>query len=347
MQQEITPTLSLQMSYVASKGTHNMFDSSNQADPNQQTLAGFNTIDPITNKNVYSINDRRPYYNGVAQTLGVKYGHPFMWTQGLRYNANQATSSYQALQVLMEKRYSTGVQFIAHYTWSKALTHESYYFFIDPRVGRGPSYYNRPQAFVLSGNWDLPLGKGKMIGGNVPGWVNQVIGGFALNGALTWQQGLPFTTSYANCGTDNDLGVCYLNKTGSSVGLGRGSLDPIAHKVKYFNASPYTLGGGNPDSFGPFARPAIGTFGNSGRDSLTGPGLFNTDMSVAKSFNFTESLRFQLRAEAFNVFNHVNLGGPDSCFDCQDGNAGYITSTVGSQDGTSLRRLQFAARLQF
>jgi hypothetical protein len=54
-----------------------------------------------------------------------------------------------------------------------------------------------------------------------------------------------------------------------------------------------------------------------------------------------------MRAEAFNAFNHVNLGGPDNCVDCQDGNAGYIFDIVASQDGTSMRRLQFAARIQF
>jgi hypothetical protein len=209
VQQQISPTMSLQMSYVASHGVHNMLDSSNQADPNQQTLADFTQG--------ISINDRLPFFNGVAQQLGVKYGHPFGWTQGLRYNANQATSSYQALQVILEKRYSAGVQLTAHCTWSKALTHESYYFFINPRVGYGPSYYNRPQAFVLAGNWDLPFGKGKLIGGGVPGWPNHVIGGFALNGSLTWQQGLPFTPSYASCSADNDLGICFLNKTGATL----------------------------------------------------------------------------------------------------------------------------------
>jgi len=339
IQQQISSTMSLQLAYVASHGVHNMFDSSNQADPNQQTIAGFTQG--------ISTNDRRPYFNGVAQQLGVKYGHPFGWTQGLRYNANQATSSYQALQVMLEKRYSAGVQLTAHYTWSKALTHESYYFFINPRVGWGPSYYNRPQAFVLAGNWDLPFGKNRSVGASVPGWVNQVIGGFALNGSLTWQTGLPFSPSYASCSADNDLGICFLNKTAVTPELSSGSLDPIAHKVKFFTASPYVLGGGNPNTFGAFARPAAGTFGNAGRDSLFGPNLFNTDLSVAKSFNFTERLIFQLRAEAFNVFNHVNLGQPDSCVDCQDGNAGYISSTIGSQDGTSMRRLQFAARVQF
>jgi hypothetical protein len=55
----------------------------------------------------------------------------------------------------------------------------------------------------------------------------------------------------------------------------------------------------------------------------------------------------QFTAQAFNVFNHANLGGPNGCVDCQNANAGLITSTVGSQDGSSMRRLQFAGRLQF
>ncbi|MGI8772934.1 MAG: TonB-dependent receptor domain-containing protein [Acidobacteriaceae bacterium] len=344
VQRELTSSMSLQVGYVASHGTHNMFDSSNQADPNQQTLAGFNQINPQTGK-TYTIDDRRPYFNGVAQTLGVGYGHPFGWIQGIRYNANQATSSYQALQVVLDKRYAAGVQFIAHYTWSRALTHESYYFFLNPRVGYGPSYYNRPQAFVMSGNWDLPIGRNKAFASNVPGWVNQVIGGFAVNGALTWQSGLPFSLSYANCATDNDLNICFLNHTNADYQLHAGSLDPINHKVSYFTPVPHTLGVN--ETFGPYARPAVGTFGNLGRNSLIGPSLFNTDLAVAKSFNLTERLHFQLRAEAFNVFNHANLGQPDSCVDCQDGNAGTISSIVSTQDGTSMRRLQFAARLQF
>ncbi|MEO8724995.1 MAG: TonB-dependent receptor [Acidobacteriaceae bacterium] len=362
VQQQLTSTMSLQVAYVASHGTHNMFDSSNQADPNQQTIVGFNQVnnlnpspacpgfspDPALNACLFTTNDRRPYFNGDAQALGVKYGSPFGWTQGLRYNANQATSSYQALQVVFEKRFSSGLQFLSHYTWSKALTHESYYFFIDPRVGYGNSYYNRPHAFIFAGNWDLPFGRGKAYGNGAPGWLNAVIGGFALNGALTWQSGLPFTPGYSQCGTDNDLGICYLNKTGGSFDLSAGSLNPVTHKVQYFTPAPYVLTStGSTASFGAFSRPAAGTFGNIGRDSYYNPGLVNVDLSLAKTFNLTERFRFQLRAEAFNVFNHVNLGGVDSCVDCQDGNAGTISSTVASQDGTSMRRLQFAARIVF
>jgi hypothetical protein len=113
------------------------------------------------------------------------------------------------------------------------------------------------------------------------------------------------------------------------------------------------LGGANPaggffpTTFGPYVRPASGTFGNIFRDSVYGPGLVNTDLSIAKRFPIKESVSLQFRADAFNVFNHVNLGQPNSCVDCQNSNAGQITSIVSSQDGTSMRRLQFALRLEF
>ncbi len=370
IQQEITPTMSLQIAYVGSHGIHNMFDSSNQASPNTQTIAGFNNcsttppfvgthctpqdIDPITGL-PYTQNDRRPYFNGSAQILGVKYGAPFGWTQDLRYNANQATSSYNALQIKVDKRFSNGLQFLSHFTWSKALTHESYYFFIDPRVGYGPSYYNRPKAFVFAGNYDLPFGRGKMLGSGASHWVDRLIGGYSLNGTLTWQSGLPWTPGYSLSGSDNDV-IGFLNRTGQSVHTSIGSLNKTTHKVQFFTPVPFVLGGNNCGatqnqpcltSFGPYARPAFGTFGNLSRDSVLGPGYIDTDLSIAKSIAIKESLNLQIRADFFNVFNHVNLGGPDSCVDCQDGNAGMISSIVASQDGSSMRRIMLSARIQF
>jgi hypothetical protein len=142
--------------------------------------------------------------------------------------------------------------------------------------------------------------------------------------------------------------VQFLNHTGTSFTTGAGSFDPTTRKVKFFQSSPYVLTSSGPkSSFGAFSRPAAGTFGNVRRDSYLGPSFFNTDFSVAKTFTLREQLKLQMRAEAFNVFNHVNLGQPDTCIDCQDGNAGYISSIVSSQDGSSMRRLQFAARIQF
>jgi len=352
IQQELNRTLALQIAYVGSHGIHNMFDSSNQFDPNQGTIAGFGQINPATGV-TYTYNERQPYFDGTAQTLGVTFGHPFGWTQGLRYNINEATSSYNALQVKLEKRFSHGVQFLSHYTWSRAMSHESYYFAIDPRVGYGASYYNRPNAFVLAGNWDLPIGKGRALGGHASRALDYLIGGYSINGTLSVEAGLPYTPNYQSCSADQDLGICRPSTNGSAYHLGAGKFDPQTGTVPYFTPSPYVLGGScgvgctNPLSFGPYVRPAFGAFGNISRDSLYGPGLVNTDLSVAKKFTVKESVSLSFRAEAFNLFNHVNLGQPNSCVDCQGQGAGLITSTIGSQDGTSMRRLQFSVRAEF
>lgn len=348
VQQEINKSTSFQIAYVGSHGIHNMFDSSNQFDPNQATLAGFGQINPATGV-VYTHAERQPYFDGTAQTLGVNYGHPFLWTQSLRYNINEATSSYNALQVKFEKRFSHGVQFLSHYTWSRAMAHESYYFAIDPKVGYGASYYNRPNAFVLAGNWDLPVGKGKVFGGNSSRWLDYVIGGYALNGTVTVESGLPYTPSYQDCSADQDLGICRPSHIGNdySLGAGKFTCPPSGGCfVPYFTASPYVLGEGtNSNTFGPYVRPASGTFGDIFRDSLYGPGLVNTDLSVSKKFPIKESVSVQFRADAFNLFNHANLGQPNSCVDCNGG--GQITSIISTQDGTSMRRLQFGLRVEF
>jgi hypothetical protein len=361
LQQELTSNMSLQIGYVGSEAYHNMFESSPSYNANEQTLAGFNQINPETGQ-LYTVPERSPFYNGTAQReLGVKYGSPFGWTQRIDYMANQATGSYNALQIVLNKRFTSGLQFLTHYTWSHALGHESYEFLINPKIGRGNGYYNRRQAFVFAGNYDLPFGRDKLIGSGVPGWVNQIIGGFQLNGTLTLDGGIPFNTNYTSCSADNDVGnsdnACFLNKTATnaSFGIHKGSYNAQGRFVPYIKPSPYVLqppGAAN-NSFGGFARPAAGTWGNIGRDALWGPGLVNVDASVAKNFTLHEDLKLQLIVQAFNAFNHVNLANPDTCIDCQDlnsigvQNAGTIQGTVANQDGTSMRRLQFGARFQF
>lgn len=362
MQQEISRSASLQIGYIGSHGIHNMFDSSNQANPNQQTIAGFDCvghgaplgcvepIDPATGA-PYTMDEREPYFDGTAQKyLGVKFGAPFGWTQSLRYNANEATTSYNALQVVFQKRFDHGFQLLSHYTWSHALAHESDYFFIDPRADYGNSYYNRRNVFVTAGNWDLPFGRNMALGSHVNGWVNQVIGGFSLNGTLTWESGLPFTPSYSLCTEDQDIDgqggtMCRPNLVpGASVNLHAQPFDPITHTVTYFTPVPTLAYAGQVQ--GPFSRPYPGTFGDLGRDSLWGPGLINTDLAVSKKFFIREGMDLRFMVQAFNVFNHPNLGQPNGCVDCGS-SSGLITDIVASQDGTTMRRLQFAARFEF
>jgi hypothetical protein len=351
VQHELSPTASLQAAYVGSQAYHNMFESSPSYNANEMTLAGFNTINPNTG-NIYTPAERSPYYDGTAQSaLGVKYGHPFGWTQRVDYNVNVATGTYNALQVVFTKRISGGLSFQSNYTWSHAIGHEAYQFGINPKIGRGNGYYNRRQAFVFSGNYDLPFGKGKAVYSKDSRLVNEVIGGFQLNATWTLDGGLPFTANYNECSADNDVGDgCFVNHVpGTKFGIHKGHFDPVAKTVAYLPTSPYPLtppGTAN-NSWGPWARPAAGAWGNLGRDALWGPGIDNVDASLSKYFDIREGMKLQLQVQAFNAFNHVNLGGPSSCIDC-GGNAGTIQGTLSSQfDGTSLRRLQFAARFSF
>lgn len=349
LQQQFGSSTSLQIGYIGSHGIHNMFDSSNQANPNQQTLNGFGEINPATGK-AYTIFDRSPYYNGLAQSrFGVQYGSPFGWTQSLRYNANEATTRYDALQVVFEKRFSQGFQLMANYTWSNARANESDYFFNNSRADYGNSYYNRRNVFVANGNWDLPFGQKRLIGANAPGWVNEIIGGFSINGVVTAEGGLPFTPSYSLCGDDEDIDgqggtLCRPNQVSRAFGFGKRAFNPTTHAREFFPEVPLLTTNGQVS--GAYQRPQAGTFGSIERDSFFGPGLLDTDASVAKKFALTEGLNLQFTAQAFNLFNHPNLGGPNGCVDC-GGTGGQVTDVVGAQLGSSMRALQFAARLQF
>jgi hypothetical protein len=170
---------------------------------------------------------------------------------------------------------------------------------------------------------------------------------------VTAETGLPFTPSYAECSADEDIDgpggtMCRPNlalvggfaphKSALHIVPGTNS-----NYIQFFTpVAPMTQNGG---VYGPFQRPAVGTFGDIERDAFFQPGLWNVDMSVAKRFQVTERVGLQFTVQAFNVFNHVNPGGVSNQVDVPSG--GLITSSASAQIGTSLRALQFAGRVQF
>jgi hypothetical protein len=89
-----------------------------------------------------------------------------------------------------------------------------------------------------------------------------------------------------------------------------------------------------------FALPAPYTYGNAGRDSLRGPGFWNMDFSLFRSFSLTEHAHLQFRGEFFNIFNNVDFGNPSATLG--NPNFGVITSTANSP-----RTIQFGAKLNF
>ena len=147
--------------------------------------------------------------------------------------------------------------------------------------------------------------------------------------------GLPFTPSYSSCGEDIDTGPCRPNRVGKVRTFGS-----HLHWYTTTNGVPLQPHGSPGDTVGPWQRPAPGTFGNAGRNSLIGPGFWQTDASIEKLFRLKERSALQFRADIFNLFNRVNLATPDACVDCVG--EGSVFVAVGQR-----RALQFALRLQF
>ena len=282
---------------------------------------------------------------------------------GFRLASNVGDSNYNALQASVQQRFKHGLQFDASYSWSRALNYGSTYFAQNPRVEYGPSDTNRNQVFIINGLWDLPIGSGKAV--NVQNRIlNDIIGGWRLSNTTTWESGLPFTPTYAECGADQDIDSNFSSPGTSSdcrPNLGRGmlvtsvgSLNPVTHARTYFQpVAPLTTNGA---VSGPFIRPAFGTIGNIGRNSFRGPSEFFSDAAISKTFGIAESVKAQFQFQAFNVFNVVPLGVPSAtnarCIDCLGftGNPGEITSVDSAVSGTGLpymRTLQFGARIEF
>jgi hypothetical protein len=316
IQHQITPTLSGEVAYVGNKGTHVFAGSGPAYNINQQQIG------------LGSADSRRPYFNGIL------YGHPFGWTQNIDHFGNAASSNYHALQTKIQKSLSNGLQFLAHYTWSKAFNFDADYFAIDPSVNYGRVDFNRDHVFVFTNLWELPFGKGKQYMTDSNRAVDALIGGWQINTIVNWSSGLPWTPSYQDCGSDRDTGPCRPDLIGS-FDASVGDFDPVARRVPFFTSAPLGTGA--------FGDPANLTFGNVGRNTLTGPSFFNTDLSVFKNITITEQVKAQFRTEFFNVFNHTNLGNPNNCADC-GGNSGFITGTA---VGYMPRQIQFGLKILF
>jgi hypothetical protein len=319
VQHQLTNSMSLELAFVGNNG-HGFYANNPDVNVNQPTVVGFGVpLGP-------SKNERRPYF--------ARYG----WTQDISFFGNDAPSYYDAFQAKLDKRFTNGLQFVAHYTWSKNLTHDGGYANIDPQVNYGPDDFNRKHVFSGSFVYELPFGKGKRFMGNAGRALNLLIGGFQLNTTTNWSSGLPWSASYNECNSDQDVGICRPILIGS-LKTGVGHFDPIAGSVPFFTpVAPMPLNG---DTSGPFQRPQLAQFG-SGRNAFTGPSFFNSDMSLFKNFAITERVGAQFRFEAFNVFNHVNLNNPNNCIDCSG--SGLITSLA---PNAQMRQLNFGMKVTF
>ena len=179
-------------------------------------------------------------------------------------------------------------------------------------------------SFSVATTYELPFLK-----------ENRWLGGWQFNQATIIQSGLPFNVGYNDSGADRDAGPGRPNLIGNP--------DGPKNRDEWFNAAPI----GDPNSA--FGRPAAGTFGNLPRNALRGPGYWRVDASLFKKFRVMEDQELEVRLEAVNFFNHVNLGNPDSTIGVPgnpNANAGRITSTA-NFGADPQRNFQFALKYRF
>jgi hypothetical protein len=338
VQRQVTSTMSLEVAYVGTKGTHGFAGDGPNYDVNPVSMNLYGVIDPNTDL-PYAQNLRRVLCDpdlttSTCNRIGFDLGN---------YYGNDASSTYNAFEVKLDKRFSQGLQFLTHYTYSHADSYDSNYYAASHSIAWGPVDFNRKQVFVLNAVYELPFGKGKKFLAN-SGPMDYIVGGWQISNTTNWSSGLPWTPSFAECGNEEDVGVCRPDRGSGSFHTGVGKFDPITRTIPYFTPVANIV-----TTPGAFADPGVGNLGNIGRNTYYGPSGFYDDMSISKKFHIYERLTAQFRMDAFNIFNHPVYAfsannGATTCIDCQGGNNGKIT---GLEGGSNMRALQFALRFDF
>lgn len=326
VQQQLTPNTSLSIGYIGSHGYHETLS----ADLNQP-IAIICPALPCPSR----YPDGTIYYPRNAPPRNPALASTWTWISA-------GNSSFNAMEVDLRHRFAAGLDFRAAYTWSKSLdmgdTLNASAAANAPGLAQnaedlrndwGPSTFDLREALAVTGIYELPFGPSKHWLKDIHGFAGVLLGGWTLNGIVSYNSGFPFTPQLSFNPSNN----------GNTTNPVRPSLNPN------FSGPIVT---GNPNQFfnpNAFTVPANGTYGNIGRDSFTGPGLMTLDLSLMKTTRLTERLSLQLRGEVFNFLNHANFNTPNlivfsSAITPPSGSAGVITST-----STSSRQLPIAAKL--
>ena len=326
-----------EIAYSGSHGIHLMgIQEWNQLDPKYLAL-GAQLNDQVPN----------PFYGVIAQgtlsTPTITRGQslrPYPQFVGVSSrNANYGNSIYHAMLVRVEHRMSRGLSIVAAYTVAKQIDDmvpsvngfpgESFsgappQNFYNLRNERALASWDTPQTLVLSYVYQLPFGPGKALF-NSNGALSKIIGGWQVNGNTTFQSGFPLHINGGNA-SGTFAGTQRPNWSGVDATLN----GPIQSRLlRYFDTSQFTFNA-------PF------TFGNAPRlmPNLRSPGVSNFDISVFKNTKVTEAFNVQLRVEAFNAFNRVQFGVPNTSINST------AFGVISSQQNLP-RNLQLGLRLLF
>ena len=270
-------------------------------------------------------------------TNATNCGAPFPYIGATAYDRSVGRSNYNALQVSLNGKQQHGLTYLVSYTWSKSIDLGCTGWYgvegcsiqnpYNLEGDRGPASTDLPHIFSAAWVYALPFGKGgSLSSGNRV--VNAVIGGWNLNGVLSFSSGTPF-----------DVGT----------GLDRANTGNYNYGNGYGYERLNVVGSFYPSSKGPdgwinkasFAMPDPNTFGNLGRNSLRSDWNKNLDLSIFRQFAFTERFRMEFRFEMFNATNTPVWAIPVTSID-DSTNFGKVTHAANIP-----RQLQFGLKLYF
>jgi len=340
IQHELAKSTTLQIGYVGQHATHMMVPE--WLSQGQLTPSGTDTCyftDP--NKVVLTAACAHPFIGGenAPGVLGSDPagGNPTFGPNGLgnvKLTNTNGNMKYNALQAVLQTRYSHGLETQVSYTFSKCMTDNSGYFgtwspttqttpaspyfqnLYNKRADWAQCYSDSKHVLSAYAVYELPVGRGKQFGQGVPAAVNAVVGNWTVSPIISWHTGFPLAL-YGNddSGTGspgarpNCNGPAHYPKTVSSAG------------IQWYDPSFLS------------AAPAF-TFGNCpAQGPVIGPGYADVDLGMQKNFPIRESMKLQFRTDFINLFNHANFAHP--------GGDGKINAT---QDA---RQLQFALKFYF
>jgi len=277
-------------------------------------------------------------------------GRPLAVRFGLNADINSIQPygdlTYDSLQALFTRRWASSL-FGAAYTWSKTINYADndqgprIQFLPAKERNRGIAGYDREHNLQMYGVYDLPFGKGQRMARE--GWASAVFGGFQVSGVVSVMSGLPIYVIQGSAPNllaggsgqvPNQLNPTIAIPGGVGTVAQRGSSAGV-----WFDN---TVLGINCTANCAWAPETGARFGSVGRNTLRGPGFFETDLSIFRTFRITESANLQFRAEALNATNHANFANPAS--DVTGANFGIITSTYGPNQS---RQWRFGLRFSF
>ncbi len=298
----------------------------------------------------------------VASGLGANFFFRFpQFAGGLNVLDSGDRSTYHALEVITQRKFSSGLSFLFGYTFAKSLDTRSF----DPaftRVGTGSaqsasstpfdirnrelnyarSDFDRRHAFQGGGVYDLPFGKGQRFASDTNPVIDRIIGGWTLTGSVTLTSGRPFTV-YSGSNTYSNVLQSPANCNGCTPDIVRRIFNSTVGTEFYF--TPEQIGTAFDQTAltrGIFSVPEPGQLGNTGRNFFTAPGFFNLNLAIGKITRIKESHRLEYRLEMQNATNTASFGLPNSA---------VITSTLfGQARGntvSSARRIQMALKYSF